>query len=146
MSLCKILAVSEGYFAKLTWACTILYHSSTLLLPCPKLVSRSKWTLTSFDCGFQNSSNVPQIVSKLSSYADKHHDTYWSMPKSPLLAILFLHWYCSGKAASLHSRIFLHFKCHFKNLYYSPSLTVQSILGPSVYHMNMLGTGLGVLN
>ena len=29
ISLCTILAVSCGYFAKLIWACTSLYHSST---------------------------------------------------------------------------------------------------------------------
>ena len=70
-----------GYLARLTWACTTLYHSSTLLLPCLKLVSRSKWTLTSFDYGLQNPLNFPQIVSKVNSSAGKHHETYWSMPK-----------------------------------------------------------------
>ena len=72
MSQCKILTVSGGYLARLTSTCTALYHSSTLLLPCLKLVSRSKWALTSFDCGLQNSSNFPHIVSNLSSSAEKH--------------------------------------------------------------------------
>ena len=106
MSLCKILAVSGGYFARLTWACTTLYYSSTLLLPCLKFVRRSEWVLTSFNCGLQNSSNFPQIVSKLRSSAGKHHDTYWSLPKSQPQAITFLYCCNSGKAASLHSRIF----------------------------------------
>ena len=110
----KILAVSGGYLARLIWACSELYHSCKLLVPCLKLVNRSKWTLTSFDCGLQNSSNFPQIVSKVSSSPGKHHETYWSMPKSPLQATTFLHCCCSGKAASSHSRIFLHFKHHFK--------------------------------
>ena len=43
MLLCMFLAVSGGYFARLTCACTTLYQSSTLLLPCLKLVRRSKW-------------------------------------------------------------------------------------------------------
>ena len=78
-----------GYLARLTCACTALYHSSTLLLPCLKLVRRSKWAHTSFDWGLQNSSNFPQIVSKVNSSDGKLHETYWSMPKSPLQAISF---------------------------------------------------------
>ena len=139
ISWCRILAVSGGYLARLMCSCTTLYHSSTLLLPCLKLVRRSKWALTSFDCGLQNSSNFPQIVSKLSSSADKHNDTYWSIPKSPLQAITFLHFCCSGSAASSHSRMFSHFKCHLKNLWYRASLTIQSILGPYMCGMNMFG-------
>ena len=65
MSLCKILAVSWGYLARLTCACTVLYHLSSLLLPCVKLVRRSKWVHTSFNQGLQNSSNFPQIVMRL---------------------------------------------------------------------------------
>ena len=87
----RIWAVSGGYLARLTCACTALHHSSTLCLPCLKLVRRSKQALTSFDCGLQNSSHFPQIVSKLSSSTDKHQDTYWSIPKSPLKAITLLH-------------------------------------------------------
>ena len=51
----------------------------------------------------------------------------------------------SCNAASLHSRMFSHFRRHYKNLWYKPSLTVQSILGPSMYGINMLGTGCGCL-
>ena len=54
MSLCSILAVSGGYLARLNCVCTVLYHSSTLVLPCQKLVRRSKWADTSFDWGLQN--------------------------------------------------------------------------------------------
>ena len=115
ISQCRILAVSGGYLARLTCICTALYHSSTFLLLCLKLVRRSKWALTSFDCGLQNSSNFPQILSKLSSSADMHQDTYWSIQKSLLQAVTFLHFCHSGSAASSHSRMFLHFKCHFKN-------------------------------
>ena len=57
MSLCKILAVSGGYLARLTWAFTALYHSSTLLLPRQKLVRRSNLACTSFDCSLQKSSH-----------------------------------------------------------------------------------------
>ena len=49
MSLCSILAFSGGYLARLIWACTALYHSSTLLVSCLKLVKRSKQALT-FTC------------------------------------------------------------------------------------------------
>ena len=112
MSLCKSLAVAVGYLARLSCTCTTLYHSSTLLLPCLKLMRRSKWALTSFDYGLQNSSHFPQIVSKVNSSAGKHHETYWSMSKSPLQAITFLHFCHSGTAASSHSKIFSHFKHH----------------------------------
>ena len=117
ISQCRTLAVSGEYLVRLTYVCTALYHSSTLLLPCLKLVRRSKWALTSFNCGLQNSSNFPQIVSKLSSSADKHKDTYWSIPKLLLQTITFLHFCHSGSAASTHSRMFSHFKHHFKNLW-----------------------------
>ena len=46
ISQCKILAVSGGYLARETWACTALYHSSTEQLPCLKLVSRTNLALT----------------------------------------------------------------------------------------------------
>ena len=114
ISLCKILAVSGGYIARLSCASKVLYYSSTFLLPCLKLVRRSKWAHTSFDWGLQNSSNFVQIVSKVNSSDGKLHETYWSMPKFPLQAITFLHCCCSGKDASSHSRIFSHFKCHLK--------------------------------
>ena len=90
ISLCKILVVSGGYLARLTCICTALYHSSTLLLPCLRLVRRSKQAHISFDWGLQNSSNFPQIVSKVNSSDGKLQETYWSMPKSPLQAITVL--------------------------------------------------------
>ena len=77
-----------------------------LCLHCLKIVTRSKQALTSFNCGLQNSSNFPQILSKLSASADKHQDTYWSIPKSPHQAITFWHFCHSGSAASSHSRMF----------------------------------------
>ena len=78
-----------GYLARLTWACTALYYSSILLLPCQKLASRSKEVQASLVCGLQNSSYFPQIVSRLRSSFDKPKDTYWSTPKSQLEAITF---------------------------------------------------------
>ena len=116
MSLQRTLAESGGYLARLTCACTALYHSSTLQLPCLKPVRRSKWAHTSFDWGLQNSSNFPKTVSKFTSSDGKLQDTYWSMLKTPEQAITFLHFWCSGNAASSHSNIFSHFKHHFKNL------------------------------
>ena len=128
----KDLSSFWGYLARLTCAWTTLYHSSMLQLPCPKLVRRSKWAHTLFDWGLQNSSNFPQIVSNVNFSDGKLQDTYWSMPKSPDHAINFLHFWHSGNAASSYSKIFSHFKHHFKNLWQRPSLTAQSSLGPSV--------------
>ena len=65
------------------------------------------------------------------------------MPKSPDQAITFLHCCLSGNATSSHSRIFSHLRCHFRNLWYRPSFTVQSILGPSIYSMNIPGITYG---
>ena len=59
-----------GVFTRLTWACTALCYSSTLLFPCQKLVSRSKWACTSLVCGLQNSSYFSQILSRLRSLFD----------------------------------------------------------------------------
>ena len=67
ISLCKILAVSCGYLAKATCVCTVFYHSSMLLSPCLKLVSKSNLALTSLDWGLQNSPNFSHITSKASS-------------------------------------------------------------------------------
>ena len=134
----RSLQFSGGYFARLIWACTQLYHSSTLFYPWWKLVNKSNLACTSLDWGLQNSSNWDQIVSKSNSSFVKPHDTYWSIPKCPLQAMTFLHCWGSGRAASSHSSIFSHF-----NLY-KLSLTVQSILGPSIYGMNICClTGLG---
>ena len=82
LSLWRIFAVSGGYLAKLTWACTALYHLSTLLLPCQKLVKRSNHACTSFDYGLQKSSNLAQIISNVSWSIGKPQETYWSIPKS----------------------------------------------------------------
>ena len=81
----------EGYFATLTWVCTALYHSSTLLLSCLKLVSRSNLAHTSLDWGLQNPSNLPQIVFSVNWSVGKPQDTYWSIPKLPDQAMTFLH-------------------------------------------------------
>ena len=143
MSLCKILAVSRGYFARLIWAWTALHHSSMLLFPWQKLVNKSKWALTSLAWGLQNSSKCSQIVSKLRSSLGRFQDTYWSIPKSPIQATTFLHFWHSGSAASSHSIIFLHLSLHLRNLWYKPSLTVQSMWGPSMYGINMLGRTCG---
>ena len=125
MSLCMISAVWGGYFARLIWACTQLYHSSTLLDPWLKLVSKSNLAHTSLDWGLQNSSNWDQIVSNSNSSLVKPHDMYWPIPKSPLQAINFLHCWSSGRAASSHSCIFSHFSFNFKKPWYKLSFTVQ---------------------
>ena len=95
---------------------------------------------------FTKSSNLPKIISSVSWSIGKSQETYWSMPKSPDQAITFLHCCLSGNAVSSHSSIFLHLRCHFRNLWYSPSLTVQSILGPSIYGMNVPDANCGCLH
>ena len=132
MSLCSILAVSKGYLAKFTCTCMALYHSSMLQFPWWKLVSRSNLAQTSFDCSLQYSSYFPHMVSRVSSLEGRFQDTYWSMPQSPLQAMIFLHCWHSGSATSLHSRMFLHLRWHLRNLRYRLSFTVQSICGPSM--------------
>ena len=138
ISLWGILTVSRGYLARPTWVWTALYHSFTNLFPYQKLVRRSNWAFTSFDWGLQNSSNFSQIVSSINSSVDRLQEAYWSMPKSPLKAITFLYFLLSESISSSQSRIFLHFKCHFRNMWYRASLTVQSILRPVMQGMNML--------
>ena len=131
-SLCRILAVSCGYLANATCVYTALYHSSTDFAPCLKLVSKSNLALTSLDWGLQNYSNFPHISSRVSSSLVKFRDTYWSIPniysRQAPSCIFF-----SPQALQAHTPIsFLHFNLHFKNLWYRPSLTIQSILGPSI--------------
>ena len=113
MSLCSILAVSGGCIPKCTCACTALYHSSMLWFPYQKLVSRSNLAQTSLDCGLQYSSYFPHMMSRVNSLEGRFQDTYWSMLQLPLQAITFLHFWCSGRAASLHSNIFSHFEMPF---------------------------------
>ena len=128
----KYLCSLRGYLAKANWVCTDLYYSSTDLLPCQMLVRGSNLALTSLDCDLQNCSYFSQMVPSISFSLDKFQETYWSMPKSPSQAITFLHCLLSGNMASSHSRMFSHFKCHLRNLWYRPSFTVQSILGTSM--------------
>ena len=78
-----------------------------------------------------------QIVSNSYLSLVKPHGMYWSIPKLPLQAINFWHCWGSGRAASSHSSIFSHFNFHFKKQWYQLSFTVQSILGPSIYGMNI---------
>ena len=132
ISWCKILAVSGGYLARDTCTCTALYYSSTEWLPCLKHVSRLNLALTSLVCGLQKSSYLAQTVSKQRSSVDKHQETYWSIPKSPLHAMNFLHFLDSGNMASSQSRILSHFSFQVRNLCYKCSFTVQSIFGPSI--------------
>ena len=132
ISLCSILAISGGYFARLICAWTVLYHSSTLISPCLKLVRRSNLALTSLVWGLQNSSNLFQIISKHNSFWGKHHDTYWSKPKSPDQATTYLHFLALDSIACSQYNMFSHLIFHFRNLWYKLSFTVQSIFYPSM--------------
>ena len=51
---------------------------------------------------------------------------------------LFLQFLDSGSIANSHSKMFSHLILHLMNLLYKLSLTVQSILGPSMYGINAL--------
>ena len=133
ISLCRIFAASCGYLANATCICTALHHSPTHLSPCLRLVSKSNLALTSLDWGLQNSSNFSHITSRTSSLFVKFWDTYWSIPKSPLQAITFLHFLASANIASSQSNIFSHLIFHFRNLKSKLSFTVLSTLGPSIY-------------
>ena len=96
----KYLGCFCGVLSQSNLGFNSLYHSLTDLFPCQKLIRRSNLALTSFKCGLQNSSNFSQIVSGISSSVDKLQETYWSMPKSPLQAIIFLHFLVSDNIAS----------------------------------------------
>ena len=118
ISWCKIFSSLQRVLGQIDLGCPTLYHSSTLQLPCLRLVNRSKWALTSLDWGLQNSSELFLIVSKLNSSLGRFYDTYWSIPKSLLHAITFLHSCFSGRVASSHSSMFMHFfNLHLRNLW-----------------------------
>ena len=121
ISQCKILAVSGGYLARDTWAWTALYtHQLTDCLVL-KLVSRSNLALFLLVCSLQISSYSAQITSKLISSWVKHHDTYWSIPKSRIHAMTCLHLLDSGNMTSSQSNVFSHFSFHLRNLWYKLS-------------------------
>ena len=146
ISLCNILAVSWGYFAKLICDCTALYHSFTDQSPCLKLVSKSNLALISFVYGLQNS-NFCQITSKHVSSGVKFHEIYWSMPKSPDQTTTFLQFLASESIANSQSNIFLHFFFHLMNLLYKLLSTVQFILGLSMHGTCILvGACCGLTN
>ena len=90
ISPCRILAVSYGSLSNATCVCTALYHSSTLLSPCLKLVSKSNLALTSLDWGFKKSSNFFQynIYGKLFIGKIPRHTLI--NPKIPTPGIHFL--------------------------------------------------------
>ena len=93
--LCVVLAISCGcgYFARLIWACTVLYHSSTLISPCLKFVKWSNHALTSFVWDLQNSSNLFQITSKhkSSGASTRIHTGLFQNPLfRPQLSCIFL--------------------------------------------------------
>ena len=83
--------------------CIISFIHTSIALP--KACKQIKVDMhNSLVCGLQNSSYFPQNVSRLRSSLDKPQDTYWSMPKSPVLSNhAFLHFWHSGRAASSHS-------------------------------------------
>ena len=92
----------------------LIYASISL----PEALRRSRWTHTSLVCVLQSSTYFPQIVSRLRSSFDKLQDHilgHYQHP--PLQATMFLHFWHSGRATSSYSRMFSHFKPHFKNLW-----------------------------
>ena len=83
MFLVRIAVVSGGTYIMGMCACTTLYHSSMLLLPCQKDVNRSNLVCTAFDCGLQKSSNLDHIAHKFTSAVGRAHEMYISSPASP---------------------------------------------------------------
>ena len=115
-SLVRIVPVSEGYLHNEMCACTALYHSLILLLPCLKDVNISNLACTTFDCGLQNSSNFVQMVCNFTSVAGRVHEMYISSPTSPDYWITFLHLALSWSIESPQSRMFSHLIFHYINL------------------------------
>ena len=68
ISLCKILAVSGGCLARDTSAWTALYHSSTDLFPCLKLVSRSNLALDILGLWKLDPRQLPSRYNKIKHY------------------------------------------------------------------------------
>ena len=85
---------------------------------------------------------IPDVC-KVRSSLGGPQDTYWSMPKFPLQATTFFHVWHSGSAASSHSSMLSHLSLNFRNLWYNPSFTVQSMCGSSMYGMYMVGGNCG---
>ena len=115
ISLCNILAVSGGYFARLTWACTALYHSLTLLLPCQKLVRRSIGALTSFDWLLWNSSGRSQFLLRKAPWHILVHPKV-PTPSYYFLAFLLL-WECC-KLTFQHYIYIYNTSTHLYVIYY----------------------------
>ena len=91
MSLVRIAAVSGGYSHNGMCACTTLYHSSMLLLPCQKVINKLNLAWTALDCGLQKCSNLDHIVCNVTYSVGRTHEMYISSPASPDHWITFLH-------------------------------------------------------
>ena len=61
ISLWSVLDVSGRYFARFIWTCTVLYHSSTLLVPCLKLSKDQSETLLHSLGACKTLQNVPRL-------------------------------------------------------------------------------------
>ena len=120
----KYLGCLWWVFGKIDWPRTtfnlrtyciipLIYTSCTLPEACQE-IKVGLYFILPWD--LLNSSKHSQIVSKLRSSLGRLQDTYWSMPKSPLQATTFLHFWHSGSAASSHSSMFLHLSLPFENL------------------------------
>ena len=132
ISRCKILAVSGGYLARDTWACTALYHSSTEWLPSLKLVTRSNLALTSLVCGFAE-------IFKLGPYDIQAKIFRWQAPWHMLshTNIFTPHYDCLAflgiwQHGKVHSLICFHTSVSTSEIYgtsycsqSSPSLVLQ---------------------
>ena len=90
MSLVRIATVSGGYSHNRMCACTTLYHSLMLLLPCQKVVNTLKLAQTALDCGLQKSSNFDHIVCNVTSSVIRAKEMYISSPASSDHWITFL--------------------------------------------------------
>ena len=129
MSLLIILAVSGGVSGKIDLSLysiiPLIYISCTLPIACQEIKSGPYFMCLGLA---ELLKLIPDCI-QAKVFFQRPQDTYWSMSKSPLQATIFLHFWCSGSAASLHLSMFSHLSLHFKNLWYKPSFTVQSMWG-----------------
>ena len=125
---CSFWWVLGKRYLSLNYIVLLIIRSILLSEACQQVKSGSKF----IGVWLVKYSYLEHITSKHKFSSDKHHDTYWSIPKSLLYAMTFWHFFASCNMASLQWRIFSHFSFHLRNLWYKLSVTVQSIFGPLI--------------
>ena len=125
ISLCSIFAVSGGYFARLICAWTALYHSSTLISPCLKLVKRLNLGSLFEACTILQICSIPlPSIFHLGASTMAHIGRCQNHLTRPQHFYIFL----LQIALPVHNPMFSYLIFHFRNPRYKFSFTVQSIL------------------